>query len=258
MYQSFFRPRSTKDLVRVGSVYDGGYVLPGRIMPATNALLSLGLSDEWDFEDEFSKQSGVPVVCFDHTVTAKFWTRKVFANLSRGIVRADRSKLLRAMRFLRYRRFFGRPGNRHIQKAVGFSASGGVGLCDAIDMAGFSQDIFLKMDIEGWEYRVLDEIVGRRELFTGLAIEFHDIDLHEDRIQRFIRAISDVQMLVHFHPNTHTQIGPGGMALVVELTFMRRDLLEPSEPTEYRSLPLSGLDSPNLPGDIHKVIEFVE
>ena len=44
-------------LVRIGSTYDGGYVLPKILLKNTNLLISLGIGDNWEFEKHFSKCS---------------------------------------------------------------------------------------------------------------------------------------------------------------------------------------------------------
>ncbi len=83
----------------------------------------------------------------------------------------------------------------------------------------FGGDIFLKIDIEGWEYRVLDELAQNADRFSGMAIEFHDTDLHGERIDAFIDAISGEHALIHFHPNNYAATDQDGNSIVFELTF---------------------------------------
>ena len=49
-----------------------------------------------------------------------------------------------------------------------------------------SNKIFLKIDIEGSEYRILDDLIRYQDLIKGLVIEFHNIDLHMEKILNFI------------------------------------------------------------------------
>ncbi len=256
VYPEFFRPKATDDLIRLGSAQDGGYVIPERTLQVSGGLLSFGLSDEFDFEQEFHARTGVAVACFDHTVGARFWMRRAATSILTGIMKANPRILKRAFRYFRYRSFFSGDRVRHIRKAIGFFGSDAVDLKQAIAISGLSEAIFLKMDIEGWEYRVLDSIAERPQTFCAIAMELHDIDLHVDRIRQFLSDVSDDFLLVHFHPNTHTQFGPDGIALAVELTLMSRQLLKPSEPVRYKKLPLDNLDAPNLPGDRHNAIDF--
>jgi len=38
------------------------------------------------------------------------------------------------------------------------------------------------MDIEGGEYRILDNLIKHQDKICGIVIEFHDIDLHLEKI----------------------------------------------------------------------------
>jgi hypothetical protein len=257
LYPWQFRPNAPNDLIRIGSQYDGGYVIPERVIGATRGLLSFGLNDEWQFEVEFSRRSQSPVVCFDPTVTGLFWLRKLVAGVLKGSVNLDATRLRRGFRYIDYIRFFdGRP-HRHIQEWIG-NRTGAVTVTQAIERAQLAEPLFLKMDIEGAEYRVLDEVVIARSKFSGMAIEFHDADLHEGRIIDFVERIKDCFVLVHMHANSHTAVGPGGAALVLEFSFLNRSLLLKDEVLQYRPLPIAGLDAPNLPGDHEALVNFRE
>lgn len=255
-YPKAFRPAATDDLVRIGAAFDGGYVMPKRIIDASEALLSFGLSDEWQFEAAFHAARGKPVAVFDHTVDARFWLQKALANAARGTLRLDAHRLRRSLRFMDYRRFFDGKTRRHFKMPLGYPGPGTADLREALRLTGFDRDVLLKMDIEGWEYRALDDIAAERARFTGIAIEFHDVDLHSDRIVRFIEETADSLVLVHFHANSHTVIGRDGQSIVVELTFMNRRLLEPGESLSHRPLPIPDLDAPNLPGDHEAPVRF--
>ena len=43
-------------------------------------------------------------------------------------------------------------------------------------------NIFLNIDIEGSEYIIFDSIIENKDRLSWLAIEFHDYDLHLDKI----------------------------------------------------------------------------
>src|SRR3546814_17298787 len=76
-----------------------------------------------------------------------------------------------------------------------------VGLEKAMAMAGMNENILLKIDIEGAEYEILDAIVVNRKSFVACVIEFHLIDRHHDDLEKFISAMSDDFVVVHFHAN---------------------------------------------------------
>jgi hypothetical protein len=52
----FLRPY-TCEKIRLGSKYDGGYVLPKSVLSATNVLVTFGISTNFDFEQEYLKKN---------------------------------------------------------------------------------------------------------------------------------------------------------------------------------------------------------
>jgi hypothetical protein len=257
-YPKVFRSSSPRDMIRVGSENDGGYVLSQRMVKATKGLLSFGLSDEWGFERHFSELSGAPFVCYDPSVTASFWFRRFAAGMIKGTIKFDGRLLRRAFRFIDYLRFFDGSRHRHIRKAIGLSGPGSLSLVEALSASALPAPLLLKMDIEGWEYRILDEIVAHQSQFVGFVIEFHDLDLHEERLARFMKSISERFVLIHFHANNHTVLQPGGLALVAEFTFMAKELLEPGEALDRPNLPLAVLDAPNVLGKPDAIVNFAD
>ena len=45
------------ELFRLGSIDDGGYVVPQATVKSSYFLNSMGISDNWDFEKDFRKNS---------------------------------------------------------------------------------------------------------------------------------------------------------------------------------------------------------
>ena len=103
-----------------------------------------------------------------------------------------------------------------------------------------SRRLFLKIDIEGSEYRCLSAIIENQERIFGLAIEFHDVDLHLDKINTFIEKLD--LSLIHVHANNSSPVTSLGIPLVLELSFSRNCISSPRE----TSLPHK-LDEPNDP-----------
>ena len=61
------------DLIRLGSIDDGGYVVPIKTIMNSRSLVSFGISDNWDFEKDFIKKSKVNVFGYDHSIDNNFW-----------------------------------------------------------------------------------------------------------------------------------------------------------------------------------------
>lgn len=95
-YPKFFKPCAVSDLIRIGSANDGGYVLPQRVLSNTRGLVSMGLCDDWSFEEAFHEESKAPLVVFDHYVDRKFWVRRFISMNFWGLLEFDVGKLRRA------------------------------------------------------------------------------------------------------------------------------------------------------------------
>ena len=59
MFPREFKPIfiENSELARLGSIDDGGYVVPKQTILSSELLVSLGISDNWDFEKDFVKIS---------------------------------------------------------------------------------------------------------------------------------------------------------------------------------------------------------
>ena len=79
--------------------------------------------------------------------------------------------------------------------------------------------IFLKIDIERDEYRVLDDIIDFQDKINGLVIEFHDFELNIDKIENFINRFKCE--LVHVHPNNSGPSGKNNIPSILEFSFAK-------------------------------------
>jgi hypothetical protein len=106
------------------------------------------------------------------------------------------------------------------RRYVGLSGQPGfVSLSAVIEQAKKDRrlNIFFKIDVEGSEYRTLDILIDNANLITGLAIEFHDVDLHIDKLRDFISRFP--LALVHTHCNNFVIRNDEGTPLAIECTF---------------------------------------
>ena len=78
LFPKFLKPFFLKkeELIRLGSIDDGGYVLPINDVKNSDALISMGISDNWDFEKDFSKMSNAKIFAYDHSIDSNFWISK--------------------------------------------------------------------------------------------------------------------------------------------------------------------------------------
>ena len=80
----------------------------------------------------------------------------------------------------------------------------------------YDRNVFLSIDIEGGEYKILEKIINNTDKITGLSMEFHFVNENLDIIETFIKKI-DLN-LIHIHINN---FGPiiNGIPKSIELSF---------------------------------------
>lgn len=222
---------------RVGRNNDGGYVTV--VLPDHYDLfLSGGISDDTSFEEHLL-QLHPNLIChaFDGNIT------KLPSNHERIIF---------------YNKNLGESNTNNVTN-----------LCDFIQPC---QNIFMKIDIEGHEFRVMPIIIQNNLMrkIKQLVIEIHspadihlypsyfkglqDIDNH--KMFTMLNAINNTHTLVHFHANNAckmTKINNINLPHVFELTYIRNDFIkEKIQNTE--TLPTK-LDMKNIEGGNDYILE---
>lgn len=219
---AFFRPWPSASLIRLGQDYDGGYLIDERDIAASTALLSFGLNDDWSFERDFLSRRPVPLHAYDATLKPRY----LFKRLWRSLKRLKPHEIAGSVQSLfDYSRFFS-GDRRHFRTYVGLDGVAGYvpfsGVMRTLDetLRG-ERGVFVKIDIEGSEYRILDELLEHAGRFSGLAIEFHDVDIHMAALERFVNRLP--LKLVHVHANNHAIVNGQRTPLVIECTFTASD-----------------------------------
>jgi len=70
---SSIHPIQKDDLIRVGSINDGGYILTKELIQKTEFLLSFGLYFDWNFEKDFLEKTKekIKIHAYDNTVNKR-------------------------------------------------------------------------------------------------------------------------------------------------------------------------------------------
>ena len=235
------------DLIRVGSRFDGGYVVCKNDLDQSNCLLSFGISDDWNFESEYSKlQPNSTIHAYDFSVNLSTFLTKMLGSFPRLMLgRITLIEFFRRVSLpLNYCYFFQK-------KSIHFKERLTNPVVTEIDVSVSkvfsrtdSQKIYLKVDIEGFEYRILEEVLKYSHRITGVVIEFHEINFLEEKFRLAISQMSTSFEIVHVHGNNYgyrSQVN--GVSDVLELTFSKKDT-HPKAVKEL-STPIFGLDNPN-------------
>jgi len=218
------RPCAMRNSVklRIGNLYDGGYVMPDAALQ-TEVLLSIGVGHDVSFDMEFARR-GAAVLQFDHTLDGPPATHENF-------------------RFHR----------------LGWGATTEGLLLSLADMHARVEETgagrkLLKFDVEGAEYGALETVSSELlRAYDVIVCELHDLSRLDDRshynqVRRAMEKLTESHVPVHLHANNY-----GGMSVVqgvpvpdaVELTLLRRDL---DDFPGWSDEPMPGaLDNPNNP-----------
>ena len=225
-----FKPYKCDDLVRLGKIFDGGYLVNREDVIRTKTLLSFGIGSDFSFEEQFANLSGCSVIAYDDTENVK-------DNIN-------------------YKNFFGYK-HTHVNKKVSdVNSDDSVSLRDILSNVG--ERTFLKCDIEGAEYKLLDDLIEYSDLFTGMVFEFHNLNMsgNLNEVSAFIGKVK--QQLVHVHINNYMyyKVGEGpeqqNIPDVFELVFSSSDNV-----VWDRNIRLPHLfDMPNNPLDTDFQIHF--
>ena len=241
-----FQPFNYDKLVRRGSTNDGGYVLPSDI--SAQFLISLGLGDDWKFEFDLIKHKQVSkFIAFDHSVT--------LLNLLKTIISGKRklkALIYRIIILIRYFRDFIFLRKTHIKKKISkygsIENSGEMSLNEIFKefIVDPKSSVILKIDIEGSEYDLIEQVVEFSNQIHVLVIEFHEILKKQDNFKDSLELLKSKFSLIHTHINNYEEIDECSIPNVCEFTFINRNIYRQTGKVDR--LPRAGLDSPSTPG----------
>ncbi len=259
--KEILRPFKYEDLTRLGSDGDGGYIVPADQIKRTRVLLSLGMSDNWEFEKDFAQLNPTArIIGVDHTVNPLWFFRRVlkytwkFILYSVIINRQKRRKYYRKLKnSTSYFSFF-KGEHVHLERRVS-AGSEKVDISisrilESLSSTGYLHDVFLEMDIEGAEYEIWEDIVKNENRINCLVGEFHDLDTRTEDFNQCMQGFSEFFYLIHIHGNNGAAYDrTNDFPSVVELTFVNRSLISQSPSRSSYRYPRPGLDFQNNPGE---------
>lgn len=186
-------------LVRVGGDGDGGYVMINDF-DTSSSVYSYGIGEDVTFENWIAKKCN-NVYCYDHTIDE---------------LPANRSDKLRFIRI-------GIADTDNLEENV-------MTLESAVYLNGDLQvdNLLLKMDVEGAEWDVLDNIKNDvLNQFKQITLELHDLTnvIHKDKVIRVLEKLNKTHQVVWVHANNTLGIEKGTKTFLpplLEITYVRR------------------------------------
>lgn len=233
---SEFNYYGVKDLTRLGDPHDGGYLVRICDVKSSNHLLSFGIETDWSFEKDFIKIKNTCIDAYDGTTCFNlFFYNFIYFTYKKKPIKA----LSKLIGYFEFKRFFSGSKKFHKNFIGNFKNKNYIDLNKILKDIEKS-NIFLKMDIEGSEYRCLDILLKFQEKFSSIVIEFHDVDCNLKKIHKFINQMN--LNIVHIHINNYTPLTNNNIPQTIEVTFSKNKIDNDS----FAKLPHK-LDSPNNP-----------
>lgn len=216
---------------RIGKSNDGGYVI-AELPEDYDIFISGGISNDISFEVDFINNYSKNIICyaFDGTISS-------IPNHNNPNIKFIKKNL----------------GNENNENTT-----------NLLEYMNEYNNIFMKMDIEGHEFRIMPVIIEHNYMLKikQLVIEIHspgDIqlypdyfkglsDIHNKQMFDLLQQINKTHTLVHFHANNGCnmqKIDDIQLPHVFELTFIRNDFIS-NKMRNIIALPMS-IDMPNLP-----------
>jgi hypothetical protein len=188
---------STLTLKRFGPIGDGGYFLPENILKLSSHLISCGIGSNNDFEIALARQ-GFHGIQIDNSISKAPILHHSLTFLKTTLGRDKNSKSIE----------------------------------DIIEQFPGVKNFVLKLDIEGSEYSVLEDL--DMSFFQAIIIEFHFLHLiSEDtfwnRIQKILLSLNETHSLLYINPNNYSGfsiIGGVPIPITVEVLYVAKDAIK--------------------------------
>ena len=243
-----FHPVKCDTLARVGSPNDGGYVVPLDAVKAARALVSFGLSHDWTFERDFKRlNKDATIHCYDHTVSLRTAFQFSIGRLLRLVLLFRASPLRKIFTWIDYEIFFRSEATHFKQKISSDNQDNGATIDDVFGRLPARSPVFVKMDIEGSEYLVLDDLLRHSANIAAMAIEFHDVDTRHEFFTSLVEKIKHDFYIVHIHANNMGGLTSYNFPKAPEITFLNKRFFNSVPPLSCLKYPIPGLDRPNNP-----------
>ncbi len=247
MLPKYLKPLHVKksNLIRIGPKADGGYIVDKRILGNNNVLVTCGLNDDWNFEKKFIKKNGdISVIAFDHTVNNKFWIKRFKKDIISLLLlkKLSLNKILDIFKYIDYRIFFRKKKIHYKKKIVDKSKND-----NEISISKILKplnNVVLKVDIEGDEYKILSDIKKNSKKIIFLIIEFHNVHKSLDKIRKFLNNL-DLK-IIHIHANNYGGIDKKNIPKVLELSLINSKIVKIKKIYSKRKYPIINLDFKNL------------
>lgn len=249
MLPKSFKPKKNFQLVRLGKKYDGGYLVDLNSIHKSEFLISGGIFYDYKFEQDYLNLSDYKeIYCYDHVINPYTYSLKWILILFKRLIffeKKDRLKksvrnILKPIKFLN---FIKKKRVNYYKIGIGEDDKKIYSLKKIVSKISDDKIFFLKIDIEGDEYKILNQILEYSEKLSGLVIEFHDVEKNLNLIKDFIENFK--LDLIYIHINNVSKLDPNGIPGIIEMSFSK--FAKKNDDLSFRKHELDFPNNPNLP-----------
>lgn len=245
------RPISGIEQIRLGSKFDGGYVVPINAVNVTETLISFGYGNDSNFERHFIQLSkNKKCFIFDSTINLFYLIHLLIADLKCYFKPQRRRYLLyRFKTIFLYIRFRCLKRVQYNNFKIGSNfdlLNKNIDLNGVFDLLKIYDNFILKSDIEGAEYEIFNLKNSHINNANCLIIEFHNVDVRTSEFFMILNQLAPSFVITNVHINNFTSV-VDGIPQTLEIAFLNKKLLPTKFPFELVSSIPSSLDSPNNP-----------
>lgn len=242
----FLAPFKMEGMIRIGANSDGGYVVPKILVDKCEVLVSLGVSCDWSFDRHFSLLNpSIFVHGYDFSISGTLFKKSAIKGILKFLLFIGSFKEVkyRFNLYQSYKSFFSGK-NIHFEERVfnknfeDFDVT-----IDQIFRRIDGINCFLKVDIEGAEYRIIDDILRYEQCIPGMVLEFHDTEPYRIQFIDSVKKLQKKYKIVHLHINNSTGVASDGLPETIEITFIKTELCISTD--KVYVLPIDGLDFKN-------------
>lgn len=246
---SFLTPLNCENYIRLGNKCDGGYVVPADISKKTDILISFGYGYDPSFEYDYIKYTENKVQIYDYSCSFLLLFKSFLKVLKRFITFRKKFKdVLNSYQNLKKHFCFVKNKKINFQKKKvspinAFSLKNNITVDKIFKNLNY-KNVFLKCDIEGSEYLIIDDILNYHSKIDVITIEFHWVEKNLEIFIESIKKILNYYSIVHIHGNNHNPlIDSLNIPDVPEITFVNNKLIKKKK--FIKNFPRLNLDYPN-------------
>ena len=218
------------------------------------------MAENFSLEEDFIKlNKNNKIHIYDHTINFFYFIKRIYKSIKRLFYfKSSFKNIFSKIEDLRnYNKIQNNNRIKHFKEKIGHSRDSKVtSLLDTIRRTNEKDNIFLKSDIEGDEFKFLKDIDEQMDKIHLMVIEFHFLDKYRDEFKDIIIQLKKNFYLIHLHGNNYSNYCEDGLPKVLEITFINKKHYNVNKDKFNLSFPINNLDFPNIEHEKDLVFSF--